>query len=491
MKPLLSCLLALLTTSSLLLAAEAPTFPKKSAVKRVKGQLISSDYVHRSGLILAEDGTLLPFSMPPYGMVRMRGTEADLREVPLGSAFTFVLLPDAEGQLTQLVTTEDGHSGPPDADLRNRFIEFTKARGIAGWIDKTQDNLVTLTFFSSDPAEFKKTWADAFAANKSGGKLCVANDELRTWNPPVDGEGVSVTEVHDVSQPDAYGTSGVQIVVRVSNMLEGFRRGRTVRVFAPGWKAGDQFYGESLMGYGFARMQNQELVENVAKEYPEQFPFRTDFGNAHLPWFQVKPGTKLPPFSEHVILAELVKADAAAQKGQYRLPNGTLVDFTLLEKPSFKQLGHDVPFEALSPGQRHRFHTYQDAQGAFTRVSFIADEFSHLQTNVTTARVLQLKPEAGFMDVAWQIPEVKDYNGDMKRPPDIGQTRLLIHADTRVWKLDSQVTLQELKKDDVLLLNFAATPRLCSDLWIGEDTHKQVVEKQRQTFKAGKAPAQK
>ena len=50
----------------------------------------------------------------------------------------------------------------------------------------------------------------------------------------------------------------------------------------------DQFYGESLMGYGYARQRDMELVELAPKEYPTQFPFRTDYGNEHLPWYQVQ-----------------------------------------------------------------------------------------------------------------------------------------------------------------------------------------------------------
>ncbi len=73
-------------------------------------------------------------------------------------------------------------------------------------------------------------------------------------------------------------------------MLEGFRRGRVVRVFGPGWPIKDQFYGESLMGYGYARLQTAEIVELTPKEYPAQFPFRTDYGNEHLPWYQLQPG---------------------------------------------------------------------------------------------------------------------------------------------------------------------------------------------------------
>lgn len=486
-KTFLPALAALLAAAPLLRAADLPVFPKQGTEKHVRGELVSADYIHRSGQFRAEDGTLTSFTLIPSGIMRYRGSEADMREVPLGAKLAFLLLPDAEGRLTRLITTQDDQ--PADPQQRQRFIDFTKARGVAGIIDKTEGRLVTITFFSGDPASFKKDFLPDLAKGKTV-KLCVANDELRTWNPGVDGDGSYVEEVRSVPA-DGFGCSGVQVVLKTTNMLEGFRRGRVVRVFGSGWKVQDQFYGESLMGYGFSRMLNLELVENVAKEYPEQLPYRTDFGNAHLPWFQPKPGiVRLPEFSHHLVLAELVKVDAATRGGQYRIA-GTdkTVDFTLLEKPVLKQLGHDAPLEALAIGQQHRFHTYQNDKGAFTRVSLITDSFTNLHANVTTARVkaLSLDADAGTVDVGWQIAEVKDYNGDMKRPPDIGQTRLRVNAATRVWKGDSQAALKDLAIGDVLLLNLSGPePLLCTDLWIGEDTHKQVIEKQRKIHTTAK-----
>ena len=80
---------------------------------------------------------------------------------------------------------------------------------------------------------------------------------------------------------------GVRLVVTVNHMLEGFRRGRYVRVFPDAWPLRDQPFGEQLFHYG-ARSFPTELAECSAKEYPEQYPFRTDHGNAHLPWYRAE-----------------------------------------------------------------------------------------------------------------------------------------------------------------------------------------------------------
>jgi hypothetical protein len=476
-------LCSLLLASSLL--AHAREFPSLNDAKRIHGELVSVDYILRKGEFRADDGKLMPFSMPPYAIMKYKGVESDLREVPLGTKMTFFMLPDATGLPTRLITTDDGQQ--PDAAQLKKFREFTEKRGVAGWIDKTEGNTVTVTFFSADPAAFQAAYGELLAVGKEG-KLCVANDELRTWNPGVDGERGSITEVNKVPT-EYFGSSGVQVTLKVSNMLEGFRRGRVVRVFLAGWKVQDQFYGESLMGYGFGRMLNQELVENVAKEYPEQFPFRTDFSNEDLPWYQLKDEVKPPPFSEHVVYGQLVQADAKTGSGKFIAElTGEEVNFTLIKRHALKYLGADPQFAQLPTGQRYRFHLYQDAKGAFTRVSFISDDFSHASANASTARVTAIHGDQ--IQVGWQLPLVKDYNGDMQRPQDIGSCTLRVNDATRVWKADQQVKLADLKAGEVLLFNRTAElpgkPSLCTDLWIGEETHKLVTEKQRKPAGAKK-----
>jgi hypothetical protein len=463
---------------SLALQASEPArqeFPKLSDAQRVQGELVGADFIHRCGQFRTDKGELRDFRLLPYGVMKYGGSESDLRDVPLGTKLDFFLLPDAAGRPTRLLTTSD--SQPLDAEQQKKFREFTEKRGVAGWIDKTEGKNVTVTFFSGDAAAFRQVYGDLLVKGKEG-KLCVANDELRTWNPGVDGERGSFIEVEQVPT-EGFGSSGVRVTMTVSNMLEGFRRGRVVRVFLAGWKVQDQFYGESLMGYGFSRMLNPELVENVAKEYPEQFPFRTDYGNEHLPWFELKPGAKPPPFSAHVICGELVKADAAARTGKFRTDRtGEIVDFALLPEGAVKFLNADATLADLPCGTRCRFHLFQDDKGAFTKAGFITDEFSHLASTVTTLRVLSLRLEDGEIDVASQIPEVKDYNGDMKRPPDIGWNQLRVNMDSRVWKGDKQVALTDLAMGDILLVNLTGelpgVPSRCSDIWIGEDTHKAV-----------------
>ncbi|RBP45349.1 hypothetical protein DES53_103347 [Roseimicrobium gellanilyticum] len=404
---------------------------------------------------------------------------------------------DKPGWCTDIWVGEETHQLATETQ-RKKYTDFIKTRGVAGWVEKTEGKSVTVTLFSGDAKSFKETFGADFVVGKTG-KMCVANEELRTWNPPVDGESANMVTV-DKAPESGYGCSGVRVTVTVSNMLEGFRKGRVVRLFAQGWKAQDQFYGESLMGYGFGRMQNQELVENVAKEYPEQFPFRTDYSNRDLPWYKLQPNVKPPPFSEHVITGELLKTDAAARTGQFRKDGtGELVDFNLTPEGGVQYVNADASLADIPLGTRCRFSLYQDEKGAFTKASLVTDEYTRFARNVTTMRVVDIKQNGEVLFVAHQIPEVKDYNGDMKRPPDIARGTLRLDSQTRLWKGDREVKISDVAVGDVLLANFtgeqAGAPARCTEIWIGEDTHKQVSEGQKkknaERLKAEKVAAAK
>lgn len=476
-------LLRLALAITITTTAGAAEFVSLAQTKKVHGELISVDYVHRTGQFRDDMGVCVDFVMPPFAIVQYRGVEADLREVPLGTKLTFVLLPEADGVPARLVTTES--SEPADPGQQKKFEEFTKLRGVAGWIDKTDGKELTVTFFSGNPAAFEKAYGSALKKDKSV-KVCVANDELRTWNPPVDGEGGTITSVTKVPT-DRFGCSGSQITARVSNMLEGFRRGRVVRVFLDGWKAQDQFYGESLMGYGFGRMMNQELVENVAKEYPDQFPFRTDVSNTHLPWFKLKAGQAPHPFSEHLVLGEWVKG--SGNSGSFLMERtGTPVDFVLIPEGKVRYLNADATLEDIPAGTRCRFYLYQDDAGKFTLASLVTDEFTRLASNATSLQIESIEPATGRMHVSWQLPEVKNYNGDMERPPSFARSLLILTDTTQIWRMSKALEITDLKRGDLILANVSAElpgkPSRCTEVWVGSESAKAATDAQAAKHKA-------
>ena len=392
------------------------------------------------------------------------------------------------GHCSDVWVGADTHQLATDTQ-RKKFAAFTKFRGLPGWIEKTEGSKIVLTLFSGDAGAFKAQWMADLAVGKEA-QVVVANDELRTWNPPVDRERATIDEVQSVPT-ECYGCSGVRLVVTVKHMLEGFRKGRVVRIFGPGWPLKDQFYGESLMGYGYGRLQTAELMDTPAREFPSQFPFRTDYGNEPLPWFQLKAGEEPPPFAEHRVLGELVKADAATRSGQFKMDRtGEVVNFTLLPVAGVKFLNADATLADLPPGTRCRWHLFQDEKGAFTKASLVTDEFSYLASSALTWRIDELRLAEGKLRVARQIPEMKNYNGDMEKVPDIGRAELLVTEETHVWKGDYPAKLADLAVGDSLLVNvtgeFPGQPSRCTDIWVGKDTHKTVSDLQTKKFAEAK-----
>ncbi|MEY4484172.1 MAG: hypothetical protein RL693_1624 [Verrucomicrobiota bacterium] len=261
-------------------------FPPHHSDKRIGGELVQADFIHRTGQFrLNKTGELMIFKMPPYGAINYLNAEADLRDVPLGTYFLFFLNQDENGNFTRLATMQDqftmdaGHSfsyrldeaklsegkllvtkqslskNQPDlgkqevrvtdqtrvwkgnqqiklTDLvagdellynrsaetatspsqcldlwvgadthksttekqQEKFNAFVKHRGLPGWIERTEGNKLTVTLFSGDVKAFQKAFAEDMKKD-SDIRVMVANDELRTWNVPVDNEGGKIVEV--------------------------------------------------------------------------------------------------------------------------------------------------------------------------------------------------------------------------------------------------------------------------------------------------------
>jgi len=78
-------------------------FPPHHSDRRISGELVSADFIHRTGQFrTSKSGELVDFTMPPYGAVNYLNAEADLRDVPLGTFFLFFLNQDKAGAFTRL-----------------------------------------------------------------------------------------------------------------------------------------------------------------------------------------------------------------------------------------------------------------------------------------------------------------------------------------------------------------------------------------------------
>ncbi len=401
---------------------EPGVFPPRGSEYRLGGALVAADFIHRTGQFRADGtGELVNFSLLSFGTVLYLNTEADFRDVPLGTHFWFSLYQNEQGQFNRVAAMEDDFtalaaaglsyrlekfgiepatsdagkpkslgksevisklevvkqnpahkavrsrpcrtahqrrdpnlSKPPDersrADLRRpniavgdallvnlaggtkesgnfcrdiwvgsdsqklateteraRHKAFLKERGLAAWIDSVEGKKVTVTLLG-DPASLQALFKDEgidpaqWAKERRFIRCVVANDELRTYNPPVDGQGSTVVEFQSVPT-QGFGCGGVRWVIEPSLLLEGFRKGRIVRLFVqPSWPVNDMPFGESL----YTEMPG--IMAGL--EEPLHFPYRTDLVNEQLPWYRLKTAEFPPLRSQHTISGELLKVDA-------------------------------------------------------------------------------------------------------------------------------------------------------------------------------------
>jgi hypothetical protein len=105
-------------------------------------------------------------------------------------------------------------------------------RWLPGWIDDVQHEaggrgVVTLTLFGgSDPSLYDAVRAQA----KSGGASIAAGEwSLRTWWQEHDAKGGAVVDVKDVPNSPPT-TTGLQVRLKIGELLAGFRPGAIVRL---------------------------------------------------------------------------------------------------------------------------------------------------------------------------------------------------------------------------------------------------------------------
>ena len=111
---------------------------------------------------------------------------------------------------------------------RQIHIRHQLHRWLAGWVDHVEHlgggkGIVTLTLFGGmDPTLYEQ------ARKAKGCALAAAEPTLRTWWQEHDNRGGTVLDFKDIPNPPP-GSSGLQLRVEFSALLEGFRPGRIVR----------------------------------------------------------------------------------------------------------------------------------------------------------------------------------------------------------------------------------------------------------------------
>ena len=482
-------------------------FPPFHSEHRVYGELVEADFIHRCGQYRSDDtGELVNFTLMPYSLVYHLNAEADLRDIPLGSHLQFFLYQNEAGDFTKAAVIQDDftrlarevHVNPvervnptpeknsPTEQQRNKHTAFLKQRGLPALIERVEGRKLIVTFLG-DPEGLQALFRDEkinpeqWAGQHRQVKVAVANDELRTYNPPVDNKSATVLQCRHVAT-EGYGCSGMQWTIEPSLLLEGFRKGHIVRIFANGaWPVEDMPFGETLY--------TERPGAKTEEESSNQYSYRTDFGNTQLPWYALKPG-EFPPYqSHHLVSGELRSVDPIHRSGQFRTDqSGTLVNFSMPPFGSILSLDAEAELQDLPLGNRYSFFLYQDEKGSFTKAVVIKDEFTRLTGELLTCRLEAARLDKGFLVLANQLAPLKDEKDHLVRPPDLSHAMFGVDSATRVWKGDRQIAWADLAVGDELLVNLTgctATRRSrCTDIWSGVDTHKLTTEKRRAAHNA-------
>ena len=407
--------------------------------------------------------------------------EAKITDVAVGDLLTLNRSGDGSAhRAAEIWIGTDTEARAVEAQRKAQF-EFLKVRGLPAWVEAIDGKNLVLTPLAASPAELlaimkladirPEEWAKG---GRGTAGTVVANQELRSYNPPVDREWGRWVDWQPVDS-NGIGHGGHRWTVTVNHLLEGFRPGEVVRVFArDSWKVEDMPFGEGIYDHVW---EGPEID-------PGAYPYRTDSCNGHLPWYRLQAG-KLPPGgSAHQRWGDLLEIAADGRSGRFRdeLTNKT-ESFTLPPWATAFVLGGEGQLSDIAPGTRCCFALHQDAGGAFSVASLIRDEFSVQKQRRLTARVIAVRPDRGEVHVAWQLPKEKNYDDDWITPPDTGSAILPVIAATKLWKGEQAIALTDLAMGDVLLLNRtggnATTLPRCTGLWIGEDTITAVAERQR------------
>ena len=120
---------------------------------------------------------------------------------------------------------------------------YQREHGMAGWVDQVDDKsrIMTVTLFEGFDPKLKDDFAKkAIFREKLVDLLvsvAVAEDNLRAYDPINDVKRGSILETKSV--PAVPGSSGWQLKIQPELLLEGFRSGRIVRLYAGVWGVTD------------------------------------------------------------------------------------------------------------------------------------------------------------------------------------------------------------------------------------------------------------
>ncbi len=210
---------------------------KVASIDREKGKL----NVTPTGQ-LTKDGLHTPytFDIDPVTRIWRGRTLVDWKEITAGQVLQFNLAwspgwRDKEFTVGELWLDEEGRKFATEQQ-RQRHVRHQKQRWVPGWIDQVEPNdfgggVVTLTLFGGTDVSL---FAELKATQEKGFGVAAAEKTLRTWFHRADKKIGQVIEWKEAANPPL-GSSGIQIRLKFTELLDGYRPGRCVRVKCHDW----------------------------------------------------------------------------------------------------------------------------------------------------------------------------------------------------------------------------------------------------------------
>ncbi|MDA1052180.1 MAG: hypothetical protein O3C40_17110 [Planctomycetota bacterium] len=208
---------------------------------------------------LAKDGINTPytFDIDDITKVWQGRTLVDLADIALEQVVQFNLgwspgWRDREFKVSDIWLDEESRKFATDLQ-RRRHVKYQKQRWLPGWIDSVEDNdfgggIVTLTLFGG---MHPSLYADLKATQEKGYHVAVAEKTLRTWFHRSDRKLGNVVEWKETADPPP-GSSGIQIRMKFTELLDGYRPGRCVRLKCDTWT--------------FVTMPSEERVKTIEEQ---------------------------------------------------------------------------------------------------------------------------------------------------------------------------------------------------------------------------------
>ncbi|HSH95036.1 MAG TPA: hypothetical protein VK968_12875, partial [Roseimicrobium sp.] len=190
----------------------------------------------------AKDGISKPYTFDVDDVTRVwRGRSlVDVKEIQPDTTVVFNLgwaqgWRDKEFTASEIWLDEEARQFATEMQ-RRRHVRYERQRWLPGWIDAVENfdyggGIVTLTLFGGmDPVLYN----ELKATQDKGFGVAVAEKTLRTWSHRSDKKIGQVLEWKENANPPP-GSSGIQVRMKFTELLDGYRPGRIVRVKCHDW----------------------------------------------------------------------------------------------------------------------------------------------------------------------------------------------------------------------------------------------------------------